>query len=87
MDSKLTSVQYHSIPSDTSIYVCHSKPSVVILAMHVDNIMSFADSDHKLKCTHVQLHGLFKMKHEDPCWLMGFQLIDDREAPRCVGVT
>jgi len=80
MDSKLTSVQYHSIPSDTSIYVRRFETGFVILAIHVNNIMSFADSEHKLERTHVQLHGLFEMKREDPCWLMGFQLVNDREA-------
>jgi len=42
MDSKLTLVHYHSIPSDTAVYVRCSKTGVVILAIHVDNIMSFA---------------------------------------------
>ena len=80
MDSRLTSVQYISVPSDTTVYVHRSETGIVILAIHVDNVMSFVDSEQELEHMHTQLHRLFEMKCKDPCWLMGFQLIDDREA-------
>ena len=39
-----------------------------------------ADSENELRRAHTQLYRLFKMKCEDPCWLMGSQLVNNREA-------
>lgn len=76
---ELTTVAYHQTYSDTAVYVRRSNVGhVVILAIHVDNILSFRDNLDGLKVARAELHKIFKMMEEDPNWVMGFQLIENR---------
>ena len=77
MDSKLTTIGFKSIRSDPAVYVRNTKTGKTILAIHVDNMYSIADTPDELKRTRKELHGLFEMKEEDPNWFMGYQLIPD----------
>ena len=52
---------------------------ISITAIHVDNALTVASSKKMLAETRHALHDLFEMKEEDPNWLMGFKLIDDRK--------
>jgi hypothetical protein len=77
MKSELMSINFHQINSDNAVFVRRSKTGDAILAIHVDNFMSFANSLTELEHVRDQLHKLFEMKREDPNWLMGFLLLDD----------
>jgi hypothetical protein len=44
----------------------------------VDNFLSFASTQEFLELIRKELHATFEMKEEDPNWIMGFQLIEDR---------
>ena len=50
-----------------------------ITAIHINNALTIASSRAMLAETHRELHSLFKMKEEDPDWLMGFKLIDNHK--------
>ena len=70
---ELTTVAYHQTYSDTAVYVRRSDVGhVVILAIHVDNILSFGDNLNGLKLARAELHKIFEMTEEDPDWVMGF---------------
>ena len=73
MHRELSAVGYHQIYSDAAVYVHRSANSeVTILAIHVDNVLSFANTEIGLKSTCNQLHIIFAMKEENPNWSMGF---------------
>ena len=40
--------------------------------------MSFGNAKSSLDNAHAELHRIFEMKEEDPNWVMGFKLIEDR---------
>lgn len=80
MNSKLVNVGYHRLDSDNAVYVRCTKMGQCILAIHVDNFLSFADAPSELKRAQAELHSLFEMTTEDPNWIMGFQLIDEPRA-------
>ena len=50
---------------------------ITILAIHIDNIISFRSGKSSLDDTRTELHWIFKMKEEDLNWLMGFKLIEN----------
>ena len=62
---------------DYAVYTCQTETGRSITAIHVDNALTVANTKHMLAETCTLLHRLFKMKEEDPDWLMNFQLIDD----------
>ncbi|TFY56531.1 hypothetical protein EVJ58_g7579 [Rhodofomes roseus] len=47
-----------------------------IIAVHVDNMLSFSENPDELARIRHHLHDLFEMKEEDANWLMGFEIID-----------
>lgn len=75
MDAKLIGIGYHWCKSDNAVYVCWSKSGDTILAIHIDNFLSFASSDSKLIHSQTELHQLFEMTTENPNWIMGFEII------------
>ncbi|THH13070.1 hypothetical protein EUX98_g9761, partial [Antrodiella citrinella] len=77
MNGKLTSAGYRRLDYDSAVYTRQCKAGNIILAIHVDNFLSFSDSPSELDRARKELHNLFKMKEEDPNWIMGFQLIGD----------
>ena len=79
MHGELTKVGYHRAYSDNAVYVhLSTNDDVTILAIHVDNVLSFGNTEAGLKLAQSQLHEIFAMKEEDPSWVMGFQLIDNQ---------
>ena len=81
MDWELTvKIDFSQIPSDAAVYVCkHTNGNIVILAIHVDNVMSFGNTITSLQHACLQLHKVFDMTEENPNWVMGFKLIEDRD--------
>jgi hypothetical protein len=78
MHCELTTVGYHQTDSDVAISVRQSATSkVTILAIHVDNVLSFGNTESGLKSACKQLHKIFAMKEENPDWSMSFQLIEN----------
>ena len=69
-------VGYLQLISDSAVYI-HKADHITILAIHVNNIMSFRSGKSSLDDTCTKLHRIFKMKKEDPNWLMGFKLIEN----------
>ena len=64
---------------DTAVYVQRTTNNkIVILAIHVDNVLSFGNSSAGLKLAWDQLHKTFAMKEEDCDWVMGFQLVENQ---------
>jgi len=45
----------------------------------VDNILSFGNDAAGLQFAQTQLHKIFDMEEEDPDWVMGFQLVENRK--------
>src|SRR5882762_3123451 len=79
MHCELTGVGYHQTYSDAAVYVHKSATSeVIILVIHVNNVLSFGNTETGLKSVCKQLHKIFAMKEENPDWSMGFQLIENR---------
>ena len=68
---------YLQLISDSAVYIRRTK-NVTILAIHIDNVMSFRNAKSSLDDARAKLHRIFKMKEEDPNWVMGFKLIEDR---------
>jgi hypothetical protein len=86
LHSELTKIGYHQAYSDNAVYVrLSANDDVTILAIHVDNVLSFGNTEAGLKLARNQLHKIFAMKEEDPSWVMGFQLIDNR-AQRTISI-
>lgn len=80
LHQRLSSISYHQTFSDVAVYVRQTADDhVIILAIHIDNILSFGNSIDGLQLARAQLHKTFEMKAEDPDWVMGFQLMEDRE--------
>ena len=79
MHQKLTSKGFVRTTSDPAVYTRCTATGNSITAIHVDNALTVADTKTMLKETRKILHSLFKMKEEDPDWLMGFKLTDDRQ--------
>ena len=79
MHRKLTSSGFVRISADYAVYTRHSKKGTSITAIHVDNALMVTDTKAMLKQTWKLLHSLFEMKEEDPDWLMGIKLTDDRK--------
>ena len=74
---KLVAAGYLQLISDSAVYIRRTE-NVTILAIHVDNVMSFGNAKSSLDNAHAELHRIFEMKEEDPNWVMGFKLIEDR---------
>ena len=74
---KLVAAGYLQLISDSAVYI-HRTKNVTILAIHVDNVMSFGNAKSSLDDACAELHRIFKMKEEDPNWVMGFKLIENR---------
>ena len=74
---KLVAAGYLQLISDSAVYIRRTK-NVTILAIHVDNVMSFGNAKSSLDDARAELHRIFEMKEEDPNWVMGFKLIEDR---------
>ena len=70
-------IGYHHTYSDSAVYVCQIQQDIIILAIHVDNFLSFGNIQSGLKSAQKQLHETFEMKEEDPNWLMGFLLVEN----------
>jgi len=68
-------IGYHRTYSDSAVYIRQIQQDVIILAIHVDNFLSFGNTQSGLKSAQKQLHETFEMKEEDPNWLMGFLLV------------
>jgi hypothetical protein len=79
MDSKLSGLGWKQLASDNAVYRRESETVSAFIAIHVDNFLSFASSEKELQRLRDELHLTFEMKEEDPSWMMGFHLIDDRE--------
>ena len=78
MHHKLTTaITFSTITSDAAIYVHKQTNNIVILAIHVDNVMSFRNSVAGLWDAHLQLHKIFDLTEEDPNWIMGFKPVED----------
>ena len=67
---------YLQLILDSAVYI-HQTENVTILAIHVDNVMSFGNAKSSPDDARAELHRIFKMKEEDPNWVMGFKLIED----------
>ena len=81
MDQELTiKIDFSQIPSDAAVYTHKGTNSdIVVLAIHVDNVMSFGSTITGLQYACSQLHAVFDMTEENPDWVMGFKLIEDQE--------
>src|SRR4051794_32634466 len=79
MSSKLFTLGYQKLKYDTAVFICSYTDGLCIIASHVDNFHSFAPSLSELKKARKELHLVLEMMEEDPNWLMGFQLINDRK--------
>ena len=77
LHAALLKVGYHRTYSDSAVYVRQIQQDVIILAIHVDNFLSFGNTQSGLKSARKQLHETFEMKEEDPNWLMGFLLVEN----------
>ena len=79
MHQKLVTRDFARLPSDHAVYTRCTATGISITAIHVDNALTVASSKKMLAETRQALHDLFEMKEEDPNWLMGFKLINDRK--------
>jgi hypothetical protein len=77
MYERLTSIGMKRTITDNAVYVRQNGSDTTILAIHVDNFMSFSNSKVELQKIRRQLHEIFEMNEEDPSWIMGFRLIDN----------
>ena len=79
MHQKLISHDFICLLSDHAVYTHHTAMGTSVTAIYIDNALTIASSRAMLAETCCVLHSLFKMKEEDPDWLMGFKLSDDRK--------
>ena len=77
MHEKLSSKGFNRLPSDPAVYICCASTDTAITMIHIDNVLTIANSKQMLEDTRQLLHSLFKMKEEDPNWLMGVKLTND----------
>jgi hypothetical protein len=80
MSAKLATLGYRKLVFDNAVFMRPCDSGSCILAVHVDNFVSFAPTSADLSKAREELHLTFEMKEEDPNWLMGFQLLDDRKS-------
>ena len=66
MVKRLTSIGFRQVPSDSAVFVRDSPEGYAVLAVHVDNMLSFADSQEEFDRVRKQIHSLFEMTTEDP---------------------
>jgi hypothetical protein len=78
MTSKMESIGYHQLKNDNAVFMRTRDADVCIIAIHVDNYLSFGNTADALKRARDELHLTFEMKAEDPTWLMGFHLVDNK---------
>ena len=76
LHQKLVAAGYLQLILDSAVYIRQTK-NVTILAIHVDNVMSFGNAKSSLDDARAELHRIFEMKEVDPNWVMGFKLIED----------
>ena len=76
LHKELVAAGYLQLISDSAVYI-RKADHITILVIHVDNIISFRSGKSSLDDTCTKLHRIFKMKEEDPNWLMGFKLIEN----------
>ena len=67
---------YLQLILDSAVYICKAD-HITILAIHINNIISFGSGKSSLDDACAELHQIFEMKEEDPNWLMGFKLIEN----------
>ena len=79
MHQKLITVGYGQLTSDTAIYLHNHNDDITILAIYIDNVMSFRNTKPGLSKSRAELHKLFEMKEEDPNWVMGIKLIKNHK--------
>ena len=77
MTQRLKSIGYSQLHSDNAVFVRKRSIGTAITAIHVDNMVTIADSTKELGRARKRLFEVFEMKEEDPNWMMGFQLIED----------
>ena len=77
LHKELVAAGYLQLISDSAVYI-HKADHITILVIHVNNIISFRSGKSSLDDARAKLHWIFKMKEEDPNWLMGFKLIENR---------
>jgi hypothetical protein len=76
----LTSLGFHQLQSDSAVYVQLSdEGNTTIIAIHVDNMFSFGSTQPGLKQVRDLLFKSFEMREENPDWVMGFSLSEDRK--------
>ena len=79
LHNKLIVIGYHKTYSDAAVYVQRfTNGEITILAIHVDNVLSFRNTSAGLKIAQDQLHKTFAMKKEDRDWVMGVQLVENQ---------
>ncbi|TFY63604.1 hypothetical protein EVJ58_g3163 [Rhodofomes roseus] len=78
MTAKLRTVNLLPLDADAAVFMRRAADNGVfsIIAVHVDNMLSFSENPDELARIRHHLHDLFEMKEEDANWLMGFEIID-----------
>jgi hypothetical protein len=66
LHTALLKIGYHHTHSDSAVYIRQIQQDVIILAIHVDNFLSFGNTQSGLNSAWEQLHKTFEMKEEDP---------------------
>ena len=79
LHKELLAVGYTQLVLDTAVYIQRVHDFIIILAIHVDNILSFGNDKARLAKARAKLHTIFEMKEEDPDWVMGFKLVKNQE--------
>ncbi|EMD35853.1 hypothetical protein CERSUDRAFT_124463 [Gelatoporia subvermispora B] len=79
MTAQLKSVGFRQLFTDNAVYIRDTELGTTITGIHVDNALTFSSSRKELAAARHDLHSLFEMKEEDPNWIMGFELFDDRK--------
>ena len=51
MHEKLSSKGFNHLPSDPAVYICHAATDTAITVIHVDNVLTVANSKQMLKDT------------------------------------
>jgi hypothetical protein len=81
MCTKLASIGMVQLHKDVALFVCvRSANDTVALATWVDNMIITSNSPAIEARFRQELHDLFNMTDEDPSWVLGLELIRDREA-------
>ena len=82
MHAKLIGLGWEQLQTDNAVYCHRSSEGMAFIAIHVDNFLSFAESEKRLRELQKELHLTFEMKEEDPGWVMGFHITEDRASQR-----